>query len=251
MPTLLLRYGSRGRQVRELQRLLNRNRYYKPRPRLVVDGVYGPRTASCVQAAKRRLGYEPDECLPVAGRRFLDYLSGATPLTAEMRKRRRLRLARLAELARLRSLRVKALALARDDIGTVEGPGNAVKYNKWWCGGSNDGGAYCVRACSFWYAGAGSSAVVRGSRWQNTDAMLADAASHRNGLRLVHQPLPGDVMLIDFDGHTDPDHAGLVERVRGGVVDTVEANATLADGRQGVGRHTRAVRNCWFVRVER
>ena len=71
-------------------------------------------------------------------------------------------------------------------------------------------------------------------------------------MHLASEALPGMGFVIDFDGRSDPDHFGLyVSGLGGGRFRSLEANATLADGRQGVGYHERAYRNCWFVVFER
>jgi len=158
----------------------------------------------------------------------------------------------MAEKVTADQLRKRALGYAKADVGTLEAPNNAIKYNSWWTGGGNDGGAYCVRAASYWYFKAGSVAVARGSRWENTDVLLADAKAGRNGVHLTADPDPGAVFVIDFDGHSDPDHCGIfVKDLGSGRFQSVEANALLANGKQGVGYHTRAFRNCWHMELEK
>jgi hypothetical protein len=152
-------------------------------------------------------------------------------------------------------MRLKALAFAKADIGLNESPPNSnrIKYTEWWGWGPC---AYCVIACSYWYKKAGSRAVVKGSRWANTDNLLHDARMRRNGVRLVTDPKPGDIFVIDFEGHVDPDHAGLVEKVGSSTVQTIEGNTLAgAGGNQaeggGVYRRTRPRYNCWFIRLEK
>lgn len=153
-------------------------------------------------------------------------------------------------------MRVKALNFAKGDLGLNESPPNSnrIKYTEWWGWGPC---AYCVIACSYWYKKAGSRAIVKGSRWANTDNLLHDARLRRNGVRLVTDPKPGDIFVIDFDGHIDPDHAGLVEKVIDSrTVQTIEGNTMAgAGGNQaeggGVYRRKRPRYNCWFIRVER
>jgi hypothetical protein len=209
-----------------------------------------------VQQAKYALGYAKDDIRPVAGEPLLGYLTGERKLPPELAARRK---ARLAKVTGEGALRLKALAIARHDVGRLEGPANAIKYNDWWADGTvgdhdNDGGAYCVRAGAYWYHKAGSTAVVRGSRWENTDAFLTDAAAGRNGLHLTSDPRPGNGGVIDWSGRSDPDHWFMFVSWEGGSrarFATLEANATLANGRQGVGYHTREARQSWFVVFER
>ena len=251
-----LKHGDTGPQVKELQRLLNDNRYRKPRRLLEVDGIMGPLTCAAVQSQKFWLGYPKEDIEPVAGELLFALLANKKPLTDDYLQRREARLQNVRDNVGKQvdadKLRVRALACAKADVGRLEAPNNAIVFNTWWCRGGNDGGAYCVRAGSYWYAKAGSKAVARGSRWENTDVMLADAKAGRNGLHLTDEPEPGNGFVIDFSGRSDPDHFGLfVSDQGGGQFRSVEANATLASGRQGVGYHTREYRHCWFIVVER
>ena len=236
---------TRGDHVARLQRLL-KQAGANPGP---IDGEFGPRTAAACVTAKRKLGYRLADCRPIAGEALIGYLTGTRRRSAAMVARAAKRALLARERASRSRLRLRALELARADLGTHEGPNNLVKYNTWWTGGRNDGGAYCVRAGSYWYANAGSTAIDRrAGRFENTDYLLARAQAGEFGLRIVDEPRPGDGFVIDWEGHTNPDHFGLVESVDGSSVETIEANATLADGRQGVGRHTRPRGQCWFVR---
>jgi len=152
-------------------------------------------------------------------------------------------------------LRLRALANARRDVGLTESPPNSnrIKYTAWFGWGPC---AYCVIGSCYWYAQAGSKAVIRGSRWANTDVLLADAKARRNGVRQVSEPVPGDLVVMDFEGHSDPDHCGIVEHVHASTVTTIEPNTHSDDaGNQaeggGVWRKTRARSMCWFIRVEK
>jgi len=252
----MLQYGDKGERVKKLQRLLNHNSYRRPRRLLEVDGKFGPLTAASVQGTKFWMGYAKDDIEPVAGDFFLGLITDKVPIPGEYEKRRKARLERVAEGMAEKlladKLRKRALGYAKADVGTLEAPNNAIKYNSWWTGGGNDGGAYCVRAASYWYAKAGSVAVARGSRWQNTDVLLADAKAGRNGVHLTAEPDPGAVFVIDFDGHSDPDHCGIfVKDLGSGRFRSVEANALLANGKQGVGEHERAYMLCWFMELEK
>ena len=170
-----------------------------------------------------------------------------------MRARREARVRKAAAAEAARTLRLRALELARRDLGLREGANNKVKFNAWWTGGAEDGAPYCVRAGSYWYAKAGSEVVdPRAGRYEGTDLLLADAKAGRHDLHLTGDPDPGCGFVIDFDGRSDPDHFGLYAcDLGGGLFRSLEANATLPDGSQGVGYHVRAYRNCWFVVFER
>lgn len=252
----LLQYGDRGPRVTALQVALNTSAKFKPARRLAVDGQMGPLTCAAVQQAKYALGYAREDIKPIAGEPLLDYLTGERKLPPEYAERRK---RRMALVTGEKALRADALAIARKDVGLLEGASNAIKYNDWWADGvigdhDNDGGAYCVRAGSYWYFKAGSTAVVRGLRWENTDAVLEDAKHGRNGMHLTSDPQSGHGFVIDWSGRSDPDHFGLFIEWLGGthtLFRSLEANATLENGRQGVGYHTRDARQCWFVAFER
>jgi peptidoglycan hydrolase-like protein with peptidoglycan-binding domain len=60
-PTTVLRQGSRGADVMELQFIINRlSAFYSDIPTLVKDGVFGPNTRDAVIAFQRRFGLTPD-----------------------------------------------------------------------------------------------------------------------------------------------------------------------------------------------
>lgn len=248
----LLEYGAKGPQVRSLQRLLADNRFghFHPGP---VDGEFGPRTASACQRAKRMLGYRLSDIKPVAGDALSAYLAGARKLTPAMRVRRAARLARekKAEAAGSRQdqMRKRVLARIKGELGTTEAGGhsNVIKYNTWWGWGAV---AYCAIGVSWAWCMEGSKTFARGSRWAGTDAMLADAKAGHYGLTLTNDPKPGDPGVIDFDGHSDPDHClTFLEDSGGGMCKTVEFNHLGPNGKEGVFYGERPMRNCWWFKV--
>ena len=248
MSTTTLHYGSHGIAVTRLQRALNANPYHAPRRKLAVDARFGCLTGAACQQAKYWCGYAKGNLEPVAGTPLRSYLDKTRPLTAEMRARRKARLEKVAA----KPLRVKALDAAKADIGILEKQPNIIKFNEWW-NGQADHEPYCVRAGSYWYAKAGSTVPSRAAgRYQGTDYLLEDAKHGRNGVHLTSDPDPGDGFVIDFDGHSDPDHFGLYAGDSGsGQFHSVEANATLSSGQQGVGVHARPAAQCWFIVYER
>ena len=234
---MTLQYGSHGDAVKLLQRRLNDNKYHDCH--LKVDGQFGSHTASAVHEVKWFMGYRAGSCAPVAGVLFEAIITGKVPLTATQRKRRAERM----DVSPWEAKRHSALEKARATIGIAEGPNNDILFNRWWCDGRNDGAPYCVRALSYWWHPY-CTAVVRGSRWQGTDALLADAKAGRYGVRLIADPAPGDIGVIDFNGHSNPDHGFMVERDDGGSVHTIEANAGVR-----VATFERSDRNCWYMRI--
>ena len=239
-----------GSDVKHLQRLL-RAAGMKPGP---LDGVFGPRTAAACSHYKWRIGYAGGNCHPVAGGLLIEFLASKRQPTVGMRlraaaRRRKERQEHQAQSKR-RQMRLRALAIIKGEIGTTEQPNhsNVIKYTRWWGWGAV---AYCVIGIAWAWIQAGSRAFERGSRWANTDAMLADAKAGRNGLHLLDEPLPGSPGVIDFDGHSDPDHAITCIRIEGAEVVTGEFNTTK-DGTsvEGVWEKKRALRNTWWFAVE-
>jgi len=248
-----LHYGDHGDRVRRLQSMLNNNRYFKPRTPLEVDGKMGTRTCSCVFQAKYRMGYAKEDLKPIAGPTFFSYISEKVPLPPLYRHRRQVRLAKL-EAARSTTsptsvMRKKVFAAAKEEIGTHEHGYNNIKYNDWWGWGSQP---YCAIGISWlWVVKGGSTAFKRQSRWAGTDPMLSDAQNGRNGIHLTNDPLPGAPGVIDFEGHSDPDHALTFVKDNGnGTCETIEFNTSGPNG-EGVWRKDRPLRNCWFFHVER
>jgi len=257
MPAKLLTYGDRGERVKTLQRLINDNPFFKPRRKLVVDGDMRTLTCGAVQQAKYRLGYPRKDIRPVAGQPVFDYLSGKRKLPDAYRARRKARLVKVAAAQHVQSaqtkMRLEALAAVKDELGTMEAPNhsNHIKYNDWWGWGAV---AYCVIGISWaWVVKAGSTAFAQGSRWAGTDLMLSDAKAGGHGIHLTSDPDPGCPGVIDFDGHSDPDHAITFVHDNGnGTCTTYEFN-TAKDGTyiEGVWVKDRPLRNCWWFEVER
>jgi len=249
-----LHYGSKGKRVKNLQWRINNNDFYSPRRELVVDGQMGALTCAAVQQAKHRLGYSKANLKPIAGQLLYDYLSKRLPLPPALRKRRAARLAQL-ELVKHRQsvqtrLRLRALEIIKHELGTMENPphSNHIKYNTWWGWGAV---AYCVIGISWAWVKAGSAAFKRGSRWAGTDLMLSDAQADRNGIHLTSDPDPGCPGVIDFDGHSDPDHAITFVHDNGdGTCTTAEFN-TRTGYLEGVLKKDRPLRNCWWFEVEK
>ena len=249
-----LKYGSKGDKVRHLQRLLNDNAYFRPRHRLVVDGQIGPRTCSVIQQTKYRMGYQKGSITPVAGATLFAYLEKKRPLPSVYRARREARLAAIEKAKHVESaqtkMRLHALAIIKGELGTMENPphSNHIKYTTWWGWGNV---AYCVIGISWSWVKAGSKAFVRGARWAGTDLFLADAKYGRNGIHLTNDPDPGCPGVIDFNGHSDPDHGITFVKDNGnGTATTYEFN-TSSGWMEGVLKQDRPLRNCWWFEVER
>ena len=247
----MLKYGDKGPRVKALQRLLNHNAYRRPRRLLEVDGEFGTLTAGAVQGTKFWMGYAKGDIEPVAGDFFMGLITDREPLPGDYAKRRKARLANVAGKSKQDKLRLKALSLIRGELGTLEKPSNSnhIKYNTWWGWGPVP---YCVIGISWAWIHAGSVSFVRGSRWANTDVMLADAKAGRHGLHLTHDPDPGCPGVVDLYGSASPDHAiTFLKDNGGGTCETIEFNTTKDSTHiQGVWKKNRPRRDCWWMEVE-
>lgn len=229
---------TRGPLVRDIQRLLKKNRHGHFNPGRV-DGVYGPRTAQAAREAKQAIGYDEANITSAYGRYLHGFLTGTAEPSKEMRKqaeRRRL-------LDSRKPMRVTALEGMTKKLGTTEQPpgSNNILYSRWYMrdlDGWNSGGPpYCMMGVTYEYVQAGSVAFKQTQRWAFCPFFLRDAQQGLYGLRIVDDPLPGDAVLFEWgdSGPGEPDHVGLFEkRVDSNTVQTVEANVD-----SGVFRKTR------------
>lgn len=113
------------------------------------------------------------------------------------------------------TVREAALERAIREIGTYESPPNTnnVKYCSWY----GMTGPWCAMFTTWSFElGAqdiskDSPAFVRGSRYAYVPYMLGDAQAHRYGLSIVIDPIPGDLVLYDWDYNGEYDHVGIFE----------------------------------------
>lgn len=185
-----------GPTVLRMQKALNKNKYadfYKG----ALDGQYGPLTAQAAHRAKYWLGYAKGDVNQVAGAKLLGFLTGV-PLPVLYRTRRSARL----RAAKETPLRIKALNIAKGEIGYRESGTNNSKYGQWY--GMNYS-PWCAMFCSWCYVKAGSK-----FKYAWVPGILHDAQAGRNNLTLTKSPAPGDLVLFDWDGG-EPDHVGIFE----------------------------------------
>jgi hypothetical protein len=250
-----LKYGDSGPRVKALQKLLNDNKYRKPRELLEPDGQLGPLTAAAINGTKYWMGYLKEDIKPIAGDTLLNYLTNKVPLSDACKAKRAHRLQKAqenkAKQTEVDKMRLRALAIIKGELGTLEQPNNSnhIKYNTFWGWGPV---AYCVIGCSWAWLKAGSTAFVKGSRWAGCREMLADAKAGNHGIHLTHEPDPGCPGVIDFNGDASPDHCITFVKDNGnGTCTTYEFNTTKTNTYiQGVFNKTRLLRDCWWVCVE-
>lgn len=229
-----------GEEVEHAQRLLaddgNRSRFgnFHPGP---ADGEFGEMTARACKRAKYWLGYPTAKIAGTYGDRLDGFLTGRRDLPYLYVLRRARRKRRAARTP----LREKALARARSQIGVKESPAgsNNVLYSRWYRGISPaNGWAWCAMFVTWCYVLEGAKGFARGSRWAYTPFMLFDARAGRNGLAVVRDPQPGDVVLYDWDKLSGPPamHVGLFERWtdRGaGRFTAIEGNTAVGNDSNG------------------
>lgn len=151
------------------------------------------------------------------------------------------------------SLREKALALACEQLGYVESPpgSNGNMFGAWY--GMNYE-PWCAMFVTWCYEQAGGSpSFAQGQRYAYCPYIVDDARAGRNGLSVTPAPLPGDLVVYDWDGGAF-DHVGLYEAGTGFSWDAIEGNTSTSNNSNGgqVMRRSRALGDAHtvvFVRV--
>ena len=212
----------KGDDVRAMQNALKRHNYLQG----TVDGEFGPDSARAAYRAKYWLGYlKPDQ---TAGDKLYGYLTGVTKPSLAMRLITSRRRAALPK----QSIGQKMLALEKKYEGTKENPSgsNRVLFSLWY----GLIGPWCAMFQSYSGVNAGSKAFIRGKRYSYVPYVLADAKAGLNNLTVTYRPVPGDLVLFDWDSDGTPDHIGIldhfVDRER---MVTVEGNTGIGNDSNG------------------
>jgi hypothetical protein len=156
------------------------------------------------------------------------------------------------------TVRELALLWAIDELGEHESPAgsNLNAYGDWY--GMN-GQPWCAMFVTWAYEGAadelglGSPSFVRGSRYAYCPYVVGDARARRYGLSTTDDPIPGDLVVFDWEGDTVYDHIGLFERwTSSSTFDAIEGNTSTSNNSNGgqVMRRSRSRSGVCFVRVE-
>jgi hypothetical protein len=99
----------------------------------------------------------------------------------------------------------------------------------------------------------GSPAFVRGSRYAYVPYILNDARNGNYGLSVVSSPIPGDLVIYDWEVNGEPDHVGIFEReASGSSFDAIEGNTAAgqdSDGGEVMRRNRPRGSGVYFVRV--
>ncbi len=153
-----------------------------------------------------------------------------------------------------KTIREQALAKAVSQLGYAESPAgsNLTKFGAWY---GMDGNPWCAMFVTWAYLQAGpSKSFVKGARWAYCPYVVADARAGRNGLTTTDDPIPGDLVVYDWQRDTIYDHIGIVEKVTGkNTFDAIEGNTSTSNNSNGgqVMRRSRTTSDAGivFVRV--
>lgn len=214
-----------GEDVGRVQYILNgHNEFDKDWLRGPIDREFGEATGAACIRAKFWTGYPDKDLKPTYGPALDDILTGEKQLTAAMK---RLIATRLKQ-SQAKPLREKALARLETKLGYHETGNNDNMFGKWY--GMNFQ-PYCAITVTWAYVGAGSKGFVKGSRYAYCPYIVADARAGRYGFSITKEPLPGDLVLYNWDGDWDADHVGLFKRwlKKGQHFTAVEANTSPDD----------------------
>lgn len=131
--------------------------------------------------------------------------------------------------------RLRALALAKEQLGYMESPPgtNGNMFGAWY--GMNYEPWCAIFATWCYETSGGSPSFQGGSRYAYCPYILADAQAGRNGLSVTGTPIAGDLVLYEWDGGIgEPDHVGLFEEwVSGRAFDAIEGNTSTSNDSNG------------------
>jgi len=231
--------------------LAGNNRFKQKTYRGKIDGLYGEVAGHAADRMRYWLGYPRWNLAGVFGEQLYSYLlplssSSARKLPLAYRLRRKARL--LKEKKRLAGLakhgKTKALAAALTQVGYHEvGHNNDNKFGRWF--GWN-GVAWCAQFVTW------AMVAYGGKKFRTALArqFMYWAHSGTFGLRITHNPEPGDIVVFDSGGG----HVGIFKSGNARQFTSVEGNTSCAGGSWDNGgevcikTHDRS-RNPVFVRV--
>ena len=134
----------------------------------------------------------------------------------------------------------KIIEIAVGELGVKESPANSnrQKYGKEY--GVN-GTAWCCQFVWWLFKKAGAAALFYGEK--KTAYCPTLMQYYKDKGQIVKKNFePGDIIFFDFNGNGQPDHVGIVERVVGNNVYTIEGNTSAKNDTNGgqVMRRTRS-----------
>lgn len=121
-------------------------------------------------------------------------------------------------------MRNKILQILSGEIGYKEGAGNSNKYSKELYSKNQE---WCTDYIRWGMIKAGvgdlfpvSSYVPTVAEWFDKKGQYKNSKAYRGN----YIPIPGDLILFDYNRNTTSDHIGIVEKVEGNKVHTIEGN---------------------------
>lgn len=239
-PRPLLRQGSNGSSVRELQTMLNRQ--VKPVPPLVEDGVFGPATRAAVVNFQSKSKLITDG---IVGPNTWASLDKAGPPAAPTLPK--------TPPATGTSLIEQAVVIALGEVGVREQPEGSNRgpkvdaYNT--TAGVPTGSFWCMSFVYWCFTQAASRTSQPNPMPKTAYCPFLYDWGRKNG-KLVTTPQRGDIFLVKGmrDGKPSHIHTGIVT---GGSVNTVEGNTNNDGSHNGIGvfTRTRSLSTCDYVRL--
>lgn len=131
--------------------------------------------------------------------------------------------------------------IARADRGYTESPAksNMTKYGEAY--GVN-GKPWCVMALWYWFQRAGERMAFFGGGKTASCGTLLRWYREQGQTVPVSEVRQGDIVILNFHGTTDTEHCGLVERVEGIYITTIEGNTSEAASQSNGDRVCRKTR---------
>jgi len=131
-----------------------------------------------------------------------------------------------------RTQRQRVLDLAKGWLGYVESGNNDTIFGDWY--GMNHQ-PWCAMFVTYIYEvqAGGSPSFARGAAYSYCPYILHDAQNQRNGLSVTKSPIPGDVVLFDWQFDGVPDHVGFFEEGTSSSFRAIEGNTSSSDYSNG------------------
>lgn len=227
MALTLVRQGSRGEAVKKLQQLLNDTVALDSK--LSVDGIFGPGTAKAVKAFQKKSNLSVDG---VVGSNTWNALLAAAEKNQEIN---------YADNPRANLGKIAAKYIGTKETGdNLAGDSKELlaifKADNLVINGKTDGYPWCAAFVSFCvqklfktfphFSGLVAPREASVSRFLNIWAKQQNCLIFSSKSEL-YKPQAGDIVVFTFS------HIGIVERVEGNTITTIEGNTNDAGGREG------------------
>jgi CHAP domain len=133
-----------------------------------------------------------------------------------------------------KTTRERALEGALSWLGYKESPAgsNDSHFGRWY--GMNYQ-PWCAMAVTHWFEieGGGSKSFAKGAAYSYCPYILHDAQVGKGGLSVTKSPIPGDVVLFDWNYDGAPDHVGIFEEGSASSFTSIEGNTSTSNNSNG------------------